>query len=166
MFQRIGLLALLLVALGAATASAQPDRALRVEGTVGHAAFVDEDPVDHFIFGGAVPFQLTPRVSVGPEIVYMIGPGEDRDLFVTGNVWFDFFGDRGRRVTPYVVAGAGFMRHRDEFFRDFTSNEGAVTGGIGVRIALNDRWYVAPEARLGWETHSRLTAVVGYRFDR
>ena len=165
MFQRMAL-ALVFVCAGGAAASAQ-DRSPRIEGTAGHAAFVDEDPIDHFMFGGAARLALTPRLSVGPEVVYMIGPGADRDLFVTGNVWFDLLRPgAGRRVTPYVVAGGGFMRHRDEFITDFTSTEGAFTGGVGLRIALHDRWYIAPEARLGWETHSRLTASVGYAFGR
>ncbi|HEV3484015.1 MAG TPA: hypothetical protein VG106_01305 [Vicinamibacterales bacterium] len=152
----------LLLGFTVATAHAQS-----VEATVGHAAFLDEDPIEHSIFGGSVRFALTPRLSVGPEIVYMIGPGHDRDMFVTGNLWFDLLGADGgspRRVTPYLIAGGGLMRHRDEFFADFTANEGAVTGGIGVRIAVTDRWYVAPEARLGWEPHSRLAVTVGYRF--
>jgi hypothetical protein len=169
MRQRVFVAILVLLSV-ASTASAQSEpRSPRVEGIVGHAAFVDESPINHFVFGGAVRFPLSPRVSVGPEAVYMIGPGEDRDLFLTGNVWFDFFRPTGntlRRVTPYLIAGAGLMRHTDEFFRDFTSNEWAFTGGVGVRIAITDRWYIAPEGRLGWETHSRLTASVGYTFGR
>jgi hypothetical protein len=164
--------ALLMSALfltGAEIASAQTSRqSLSVEGIVGHAAFVDEDPIDHVLFGGAFRYPVSPRVSVGPEIVYMIGPGRDRDLFLTGNVWFDVLAPRRgvvRRVTPYIVAGAGLMRHTDQFV-DFTVHEWAVTGGVGVRIALNDRWYVAPEARLGWEPHVRLSASVGYAFNR
>jgi hypothetical protein len=137
---------------------------ISVEGTLGHAAFLDEDPVDHFVFGGAFRYRLSPRVSVGPEVIYMIGPGRDRDLFVTGNMWFDFVSSRpDRRVTPYLVAGGGLMRHRSEFI-DFVAYEGAVTGGFGVRIALSGGWYIAPEARLGWEPHLRLSANVGYSF--
>lgn len=159
---------LLLVATSSVMGQAN-SRSPRVEGTVGHAAFVDESPIHHFVFGGAVRFPLSPRVSVGPEVVYMIGPREDRDLFLTGNVWFDFLrpaGNRPPRATPYVIAGAGLMRHTDEFIRDFTAYDWAFTGSVGVRIAITDRWYVAPEGRLGWETHSRLTASVGYTFDR
>ena len=156
----------LLLGFTAATAHAQSGRSTSMEATLGHAAFLDEDPIEHSLFGGSVRFALTPRVSVGPEVVYMIGPGHDRDVFVTGNLWFDLLGANGgspRRVTPYLIAGGGLMRHRNEFFGDdFTSNEGAATGGIGVRIALTDRWYVAPEARLGWEPHSRLAVTVGY----
>ena len=135
-----------------------------VEGTLGHAAFVDEDPVDHIIGGGAFRYPVSPRLSVGPEVIYMRGPGRDRDLFFTGNLWFHFvepYADR--RVAPYLLVGGGLMRHRSEFI-DFVSYEGAVTGGIGVRIAMTDRWYIAPEARLGWEPHLRLSANVGYTF--
>ena len=117
--------------------------------------------------GGAFHYPLSPRVWVGPEAVYMIGPGNDRDLFLTGNIWFDVSAPpRGglRRITPYLVAGIGFMRHTEEFLADFTAYEWAFTGGAGVRIRLGDRWYVAPEARLGWEAHSRLSAAVGYTF--
>ena len=137
-----------------------------VEGTLGHAAFLDEDPIDHFIFGGGFRYRLSPRVSIGPEVVYMIGPGRDRDLFLTGNIWFDFMAPQPvgiRRVSPYVVAGGGLMRHQSEFI-EFVAHEAAVTGGIGVRIALDERWYIAPEARLGWEPHTRLSANVGYTF--
>jgi hypothetical protein len=139
-----------------------------VEAIVGHAAFVDEDPIDHVLFGGAFRYPASPRFSVGPEIVYMIGPGRDRDLFLTGNVWFDILppqADAVRRVTPYIVAGAGLMRHTDQFV-DFPVHEWAVTAGVGVRMAFNDRWYIAPEARVGWEPHLRLGASVGYTFNR
>jgi hypothetical protein len=121
------------------------------------------------IFGGAFRYPLSPRVSIGPELVYMIGPGHDRDLFVTGDIWFDFIPrQRGvpARFSPYLVAGVGLMRHSDESLRDFVVHEWAFTGGIGLRIALNERWYVAPEARLGWEPHARLSGSVGYAFGR
>ena len=169
MLQRVLVAAFLLVAAASAPSAQVERRSPSLEGTVGHAAFLDEDPVDHVVFGGAARVAVSPRVSAGPEVVYMIGPGEDRDLFVTGNVWFDVLrpsGSAPHRAMPYLVAGIGLMRHRDEFFRDFTVNEFAATGGVGVRIALGDRWYVAPEARLGWEAHTRLTATVGYTFGR
>jgi hypothetical protein len=153
----------------AAICHAQTGRTPSIEGIAGHAAFLDEDPVDHVIAGAALRYTLSPRVSIGPEIVYMRGPDLDRDLFLTGDVWFDFLapGPYGPRpVTPYLVAGAGLMRHTDRFTPDFTAYEFAVTGGLGLRIRLTDRWYIAPEGRLGWEPHSRFSASIGYTFDR
>jgi hypothetical protein len=46
----------------------------------------------------------------------------------------------------------------------FTSSEGSVSDGIGARVAVSDRFFVAPEFRLGWELHYRFGATVGARF--
>ena len=89
-----------------------------VEFLVGYAGFVDDATIDHTIFGGAGRVYLTPRVAVGPELVYMRGPNCDRDLFLTGNLTFDVLPPRlGRpaRVTPFLVAGGGFFQHSDRF---------------------------------------------------
>jgi len=104
-------------------------------------------------------------------VIYMAGPGMDRDLFVTGNVTYDFVGPRraGRRdlVVPYVVAGGGFFRHTDRFgSRGSAATESAVTGGGGARIWVSDRVYIGGEARFGWEPHTRYTATVGVRLGR
>jgi hypothetical protein len=46
----------------------------------------------------------------------------------------------------------------------FTSSEGSVSGGVGARIHLDDRWFVAPEFRMDWELHFRYGATFGARF--
>jgi hypothetical protein len=164
------LAAALLHTTGAGAQTNRPAPAL--DTNTGLATFADEDAVEHFQIGVAPRFYLSPRVSVGPEFVYMVGPGEDRDIFFTGNVWFDIAEADAtgvKRVTPYLVAGVGVMAHRDFLFNEGVTwfhKEVGFSGGIGARIALNDRWYVAPEARLGSELHARLTAVAGYRFAR
>ena len=141
-----------------------------VEFTGGYAAFVDEGAIGHGVFGGAFRFHLTRGLSIGPEIVYMVGPGEDRDLFITGNVTFDLVnGGPGRtgRVTPFLVVGAGLMRYSDGFGGvGFSANEGAVTGGGGVRVWLSPRVYAASEFRIGWEPHIRITGTIGMALDR
>jgi hypothetical protein len=157
--------ALLVTASGAA---AQPLPGPSVELHIGYAAFVDDSPVEHFVLGGSARIHLTPRLSVGPEVTYMRGPGDDRDLFLTGNLTFDFLppraGGPARRAVPYLVVGGGMMRHSNRFgSEEFTSSEGAFTGGMGVRFNVADRLYVAPEVRLGWELHTRLSVAVGWR---
>ena len=138
-----------------------------VELTAGYAAFVDDGAIEHAVFGGAARFYLTPRLSVGPELTWMRGPGSDRDLFLTGNLTFDVLGPREgrpRRVTPFVVGGGGLFRHTQTFgTSDFSHVEGAFTGGGGVRVWLTDRVYAGGEVRLGWEPHLRFTGIVGVK---
>jgi hypothetical protein len=134
-----------------------------MEVSGGHAAFLDESPIHHGTVGAAWLWNLSRRVSVGPEIVFMKGPGSDRDFFLTGKVVVDFM--PSRIVSPYFVADGGVMLHRETFVRtgDFWAKEGAVSFGAGARIAVSPRFFFAPEFRLGWEPHFRVGAVVGWR---
>jgi hypothetical protein len=160
--------ALMTAAPAAAQSSARPPAA--VELLAGYAGFVDDAPIDHSVFGGAARVYLTPRLAVGPEVLYMIGPGDDRDLFFTGNLTFDLLHPRaGRppRVSPFVVAGGGFFRHSDRFGPlTFSSNEGAFTAGGGSRFWLGDRFYALLDFRIGWELHYRLNGGVGIALAR
>jgi hypothetical protein len=133
------------------------------EGLLGHAGFLDETTINHSVWGAAARWYVLPRVGIGPELVYLKGPGDDRDLVITGNVTFDFVA--GRRITPFVVVGAGMFRHTDTFSgQTFTSTEGSFTAGGGVRVPIGERLYIAPELRLGWEPHYRVTVALGWRF--
>ena len=161
--------AALLLTAGTALAQSTENRpAPAVEFLAGYAGFVDDAMIDHAIVGAAGRVYLTPRVAVGPEFVYMRGPNEDRDLFLTGNLTFDIlppFEGRPRRVTPFLVAGGGFFQHSDRFGPStFTSYEGAFTAGGGVRGWISDRVYALADVRFGWELHVRVNAGVGIGF--
>jgi hypothetical protein len=155
----------------AAVAEAQDPRATTarpvavIEGALGWAGFVDESVVHHTLLGGGARYYLSRRISIGPEVQFMTGPGEDRDLVLTGNLVIDALGAtaaRPRRTTPYLVLGGGLFRHSDRFGRQtFASTEGAFTFGPGMRVWLSDRAFVAGDVRIGWEAHLRLAAVVG-----
>jgi hypothetical protein len=165
---RTPLMVFSLMALSAAGASAQQPPRASVEAHAGYGSFFDEEPIGHSIVGAAGRIYVTRRLAVGPEVTYMRGPGTDRDLSLTGNLTFDFVPPRAtgepRRAVPYILAGGGLMRHSDRFFNEtFSSTEGAFTAGLGVRINLSDRFYIAPEARLGWEMHSRVGVTIGWR---
>jgi hypothetical protein len=132
------------------------------EAVAGGAWFLDDDAIGHGIAGVGVRFWLTPRLAVGPEYTYWVGPGDDRDQTLTGNLTYAF---RDSGLTPFVVAGGGLYHHSDRFGgQTFSSSEGAFTAGGGVRIPFSSGWYVAPEARVGWEPHIRLHVAVGKRF--
>lgn len=84
-------------------------------------------------------------------------------------MWFAIVapgGNRTRRAIPYLLAGGGLMRHDDRVIPNFTVYDWAFTGGLGLRIALNERWSIALKGRLGWEAYARLNATVDYRFGR
>ena len=152
----------------AQTVDARPASA--AESLAGYAGFVDDATIDHTIWGAAARVYLTPRLAIGPELVYMRGPNSDRDLYLTGNLTFDVLPPRSgrpRRVSPFLVAGGGFFQHRDRFGPfDFTSYEGAVTGGGGVRGWITDRVYAFGDVRFGWELHARANAGVGIGLGR
>jgi hypothetical protein len=170
----------ILVAVAAATPWPAPDARAQlltdhrpdpvVEAALGYAAFLDDAAIEHALVGVAARYYLMPRLSVGPELVYMIGPGSDRDLLLTGNLMLDVLAPRAgrpRRVTPFLVAGGGWFRHSERIGpRPFTSTEGAFTLGAGVRGWTGDRVFVAVDARVGWEAHARLAANVGMRLGR
>lgn len=151
---------------GPALAQTSRDRpAPAVEFLAGYAGFADDATIDHGIVGAAARVYVTPRVSIGPEFVYMRGPGSDRDLFLTGNLTFDILrpqASRPARVTPFLVAGGGFMEHSDRFgSSDFSSYEGAFTAGGGVRGWITPRVYAFGEMRVGWELHIRVNGGIG-----
>jgi hypothetical protein len=98
----------------------------------------------------------------------MIGPGEDRDTYLLGNLFFDFLSPHARRpprASPFDVAGGGLFRHRDRFFSGpFTHSSGTFVGGAGVRLSVTDRVYIAPDVRIGLEDlHMRATVNIGVR---
>lgn len=151
-------------------AFAQPGAAPAVEVTAGHAGFVDDATISHSLVAGLARWSVTPRLSIGPEVTYMAGPGADRDLFVTGNVTWDLVSRGAPRpglIVPYVLGGAGFFRHSDRFGAvTFTSSEGTLTAGGGARVWVTPRVYLGGEARFGWELHTRVAGTVGVQLGR
>jgi hypothetical protein len=161
--------AVLLVSLAdgvlAQTSDVRPAPA--VEFLAGYAGFADDATIDHAIAGIAARVYLTPRLAIGPEVVYMWGPRSDRDFYLTGNLTFDVMSPRDgrpRRVNPFLVAGGGAFQHSDRFgSMTFTSLEGAFTAGGGVRGWITDRVYALGDFRIGWELHMRMNAGIGVR---
>jgi len=121
------------------------------------------------MIGAAGRFNLSPRVAVGPELLYISGDNHSH-LVLTGNLTFDFLAPRAGRappLTPFLVVGGGMFQTRESFAaEDFTHTEGAFTAGGGVRAAVGDRVTVGLDARLGWEAHFRINGLVGVRLGR
>ena len=164
----LGALGLLLVPMAGPAAAQERPRAA-VEFTPGWVGFADDGIVSEALVGGAARWYLGPRVSVGPEVVYIQGDNHSH-LIVTGNVSWDLLaptGGRASRVTPFLIAGGGVFQTRETFPSEtFTSSEGAFTAGGGIRVLVNDRVTIGMDARVGWELHVRLNGVVGVRLGR
>ncbi len=151
-------------------ASAQERPSPTAEFAAGALLFADDGIVSEGLVGGAGRVYVTPRVSVGPEISY-IHVDNHSHFILTGNVTFDLVhpvSGRPRQVTPFVTVGAGLFQTRELFAGNetFTSTEGAFTAGGGVRTSIGRRVFVGAEARIGWELHVRLNALVGVRLGR
>ena len=161
----LGLLSVPMVAL--AVAQDRPAPALEISG--GWIGFADDGIVSEAVGGGAARLYLLPRISVGPEVVY-IGGDNHSHLIVTANVTWDILAPvngRPRQVTPYFVTGGGIFQTRESFFTGtFTSSEGAFTAGGGIRGIVGKRMLVGVDARVGWELHLRLTGMVGLQLGR
>jgi len=159
----------LLAAPMAHPAAAQGRPGPAVELAAGWVGFADDGIVSEGLVAGAARWFLLPRVSVGPELVYIHG-AQHSHLVVTGNVTWDVLAPttgRPGRVTPFFVAGGGVFQTREQFFNGtFTSSEGAFTAGGGIRALVGDRVTVGLEMRLGWETHIRINGLVGLHLGR
>ena len=154
----------LLVVPMAGFATAQDRSGPEAEVAVGWVGFADDGIASESLVGGAARWYVRPRISVGPELVYMGGSNHSH-LMATGNVTWDMVGSRSRRpLTPFLVVGAGVFQTRETLFTGtFTSHEGAFTAGGGVRAMLGDRVMVGVDTRVGWELHLRLSGFVGLR---
>lgn len=161
-------IALAAVLLTFCAVPAHAQRAPAVDFTAGWAGFADESVVHHATMGMAARFPISRRVSVGPEVVYMIGPDGDRDVFVAARLTTDLrtgTADRPPRVIPYAVLSGGVMFHRGPFFWiDEWYRAWSLSGGGGVRTRVTDRVEIGGEARIGSELELRLTGAVSYRF--
>ena len=164
----IGAVALFVLPM-ADVAAAQDRPGPAAEFAAGWVGFADDGIVSEGLVGGAARWYLLPRISVGPEVVYIHGDNHSH-LIVTGNVTFDLFAltsGRPRQVTPFLVAGGGVFQTRESFFtQTFTSREGAFTAGGGVRALVTDRVTVGVDMRVGWELHLRVNGSIGLRLGR
>jgi hypothetical protein len=137
---------------------------MELRGTVGYSNFLDEGPLHHLVTGGSARFYVTNRVAVEPELLFMYRSSQDIDFHFVPNVVFEFT-RRKSQFQPYAIGGVGLQRHRELTGSGYYwSNSWTASGGIGTKIFLRDRLYVAPEFRLGLEPIVRITGSIGYVF--
>src|SRR5262245_5817708 len=82
------------------------------EFSAGWVGFADDGVVNEGMVGGTARWYVSPRVSVGPEALFIHGSNHSH-FVLTGNVTFDVLSPingRPRSVTPFVVAGGGLFQ--------------------------------------------------------
>ena len=137
---------------------------MELRGTAGYSNFLDEGPLHHLVAGGSARFYVTNRVAVEPEFLFMYRSSRDIDFHIVPNVVFEFT-RRESRFQPYAIGGVGLQCHRELTGTGYYwSSSWTGSAGIGTKIFLSDRLYVAPEFRLGSEPIVRITGSVGYVF--
>lgn len=133
-----------------------------VRGDAGWAGFANGSWDNHLLLGTSLRTYLSKRFSLQPEFQYLTRsspfPGGHRDFVLLVNAAYDFR-PPDSRVVPYVAGGPGFINTREA---GNSSLSAFLSGGAGVKLFVNDRWYVAPDVRLGITSHLRFSVGVGY----
>lgn len=144
------------------TVAACAQNRVEVRATFGQAAFLDESLLNHTLAGGSARFYLTRRLSVEPEFLYLRASRRDQDWMFVPSVALDLRRPGGR-VTPYVIGGLGPLWTRQLTGAGYyTSVTATWNGGVGAKIFLTDRLFLAPEARFGIEPLFRVSASIGW----
>jgi hypothetical protein len=134
---------------------------ISLEGSLGFSNFPDESSLYHYVAGGTARFRLFKGLSFVPEFTYMYRSQRDRDFLLLPNLAWDF--RRGTRVVPYLIGGAGLLHHRETWdHSEWSASALIFAGGFGAKVFLNQRIFIAPELRIGWEPHIRVTCSIGY----
>ena len=141
------------------------DRGWAAEVGIGWAGLVDDATKNFLLAGGTVRRHVSPRVSIGPELVIMSNSDSLRDRLVmlTGNVVFDAAPDA--RVSAFAIGGVGMFWGREQLGDGpYWSSDPAFTAGGGLRATVTRSVTVGGEYRIGWELHQRLSAFAGVRW--
>ena len=101
-----------IVALLSPTAAAQGRPRPVVEAVTGWGGFVDEVWIGRTMIGFGGRVFVTPRIAIGPEVVFLGGADGERDWTLTGNVTIDLVAEAPgavRRAVPYLAIGGGYL---------------------------------------------------------
>jgi Outer membrane protein beta-barrel domain len=145
---------LLLLLNAAALLGQGPKYELR--GSVGAVQFLDDGSWNHLLLASSFRYYFRRNLAVEGEFQYLYQNDTHHDIVLLPSFVWDI---RQGRVVPYLSVGLGWARGS---FQRFSTAEEFLQGGGGVKIYLNDHWYVAPEFKFGLDLHGRLSGTLGY----
>ena len=175
-------LVVLLTVLGVAGAAGRPafgqPRTVDVQAVWGYNYGLDDSPPRALVGGVAVTVAVAPHFRVGGEVLKanLYGPYssyKQRAVLVRALLKHELL--PGRRVNPYWVVAVGQVQYRSLLpsifpaagrypFEWEVQSRLNVTGGIGIRLFVTDRLFVAPEVRFGLAPLFHATTAVGFAF--
>ena len=129
-----------------------------VRGTAGFTKLYLDEP-SQFIGGGSFRVNFLKRFGAEPEFMATRG-SRFSQWAVTPNLVVDLT-DPERRATVYAIGGIGYVQELDKPIR-YTRRSPAWSGGLGVRVFVGNRVFLAPEFRVG--TMSRAVVSLGCTF--
>lgn len=173
----VGMVAIL--ALLVQPVSAQPRR-VDLRAHWGYMYRLDDTPPQAWTGGGSVTAAVGPKLRVGLEVLHanLFGKYDSykqRARLFHPMVEYEFLSDS--RFKPFMVIGAGYTQYRswlpdpEAHFdpslpqrRWETQGRFHFTAGLGARLFLTRRLFLAPEVRIGLVPVLRSTVSVGFAF--
>ena len=177
-------LVVLLAVLGVAGAAGRPafgqPRTVDVQAVWGYNYGLDDSPPQALVGGVAVTVAVTPHFRVGGEVLKanLYGPYssyKQRAVLVRALLKHELL--PGRRANPYWVVAVGQVQYRGllpalgyfpasgrEQFEWDVQNRLNITGGVGIRLFVTERLFVAPEVRFGLAPLFHTTMAFGFAF--
>jgi Outer membrane protein beta-barrel domain len=134
--------------------------AYELRGSIGATSFADEGAENHLLVAPSVRYYFHPRLAVEGELQYLYQNDSHHDIVLLPSLVWDI---RRGRVVPYVSGGLGWAHAS---YSRFSINGKFIQFGGGVKIYLNDHWYVAPEFKVGFDLHARISGALGYTWRR
>ena len=136
---------------------------------------VDDSSYPHLVVGASTRIHISRHWAIEPEFNYMRRSSNDEDYIFQPNVVYEFNSQVNGRVVPYLIGGAGVIKHKSVFqSSDFVTGTPetydtsyttwSASAGGGLKVFLSKRLFIAPEARVGSQPTLRATVSIGYVF--
>ena len=166
-------LVVLFIVLGTAGAAERPafgqPRTVDVQAVWGYNYGLDDSPPQALVGGVAVTVAVASHFRVGGEVLKanLYGPYstyKQRAVLLRAVLRHELL--PGRRANPYWVVGVGQAQYRGLIpsYGWDVQNGLNVTGGIGIRLFVTERLFVAPEVRIGLAPLYHTTTAFGFAF--